>query len=250
MKKAVQIIVNNAGGIGAYDDERKYKEFFTSLEGGAWREDEILPTMYGPSSAELISHLLCLELEGLEYLVIVFSGHGGLSQDGRNTVLCLAGEGGCEDYDIKDSMLISRTNRRLVILDCCRARGERHPQLLLEGAELIKAANCGADLVGAVRQAYEDAVDATPSDTAVLYACGPLVSTTGADGEGGVFSNKLKDKDYIQRMVLPSYRGYYTVSDAYQAIKDCPDLYSPQIYPPCSAMANLPWLMNVDFFRK
>ena len=250
MKKAVQIIVNNTGGIGAYDDERKYKEFFTSLEGGAWREDEILPTMYMPSCEDVSRHLLQLEIIGVEYLVLVFSGHGGLAQDGRNTVLCLAGEGECKDYNIKDSMLISRTHRRLVILDCCRAREEKHPSLLLEGAELIKAANCGADLVGAVRQAYEDAVDATPSDTAVLYACGPLVSTTGADGEGGVFSNKLKDKDYIQRMVRPSYRGYYTVSDAYQAIKDCPDLYSPQIYPPCAAIANLPWLMNVDFFRK
>lgn len=244
MKKAVQIIVNNTGGIGAIDDERKYKAFFSNIKGGAWTTDEILPTMYKPSADYLEKQLLQLEIIGVEYLVIVFSGHGGLSNNGRNTLLCLDGEGEDPDYNILDSALISNEQRRLVILDCCRTMERQGAGLLTESEDFIKAAHRVVPSAASVRRAYESAVSATPVGTAILYACEPTVGTTGADGEGGVFSNRLKDISCITGQVDPSLPGIYTIGDAHAAIKDLPDLYNPKTYCTNPSMMRLPWIVD------
>lgn len=248
MKKAVQIIVNNTGGIGAIDDERKYKAFFSSIIGGAWTKDEILPTMYKPTADSLKKQLVQLEIIGVEYLVIVFSGHGGLSDDGRNTLLCLDGEGEKPDCNILDSALISNEQRRLVILDCCRTMERQGAGLLTESEDFIKAAHRVVPSAASVRRAYESAVLATPIGTAVLYACEPTVGTTGADGEGGVFSNRLKDISCITGQVDPSLPGIYTIGDAHAAIKDLPDLYDPQLCYTENGMRRLPWIVNPYVF--
>ena len=246
MKKAIQIIVNNTGGIGARTDEDKYKEFFQSLEGGAWLPSEILPTLYYPTRQDVLRQLVICESIGIEYLVIVFSGHGGFINNNKNTMLCLAGEGERTDCNILDRELLTDTQRRLVILDCCRSRVSSGINMLTESAEMVKAGSVSQEILEELRSQYDEAILSASLGTAILYACAPGFSTTGIDGEGGIFSNRLKDVLLIRKALAPYNSNLYTIANALEAIKDRDDLYYPQAYYDDDSLQKLPWFFNID----
>lgn len=249
MKKAVQIIVNNAGGIGAYDDETRYKEFFGRLIGGAWNPREILPTLVEPSRFRVIERLKKIKALGIDYLVLVFSGHGGMSKDEENTTLCLKGRGGNKMYEILDVELCNYIPRQLIILDCCRVRQKNSlVDFLSRPRGLIKEANSSCLTRMCVRAAYERAIEATEDGNLLVYACAPGKSTTGADREGGVFSNYLKSKFWISRSTPLHCANIFTISESLSSISNLPRLNSPTVRYSDDSLLNLPWMVMDDKF--
>lgn len=89
MKRCLIIIGNqgtpNKGNFlpGVSRDVNNYLSFFKSDNGGAWENDEIVQEVYDWTSAGLNSTIYRRRMEGLDYAVIVFAGHGYALRNGE-----------------------------------------------------------------------------------------------------------------------------------------------------------------------
>lgn len=68
---------------GVSRDVNNYLSFFKSDNGGAWENDEIISMVYNWTSAGLNSTIYRRRMEGLDYAVIVFAGHGYALRNGE-----------------------------------------------------------------------------------------------------------------------------------------------------------------------
>lgn len=68
---------------GVSRDVNNYLFFFKSDNGGAWENDEIISKVYDWTSAGLYSTIYGKRMEGLDYAVIVFAGHGYALRNGE-----------------------------------------------------------------------------------------------------------------------------------------------------------------------
>lgn len=175
MQKRILIIGNNHGLPGVKVDIEKYKSFFKSSYGGSWRDDEIIEKL-NVSKAELLAELA--RIKGtLNYLIVIFSGHGGQE---RETMLELNSKGEC----IGESDLTNLAYRQLNIYDCCRS----FPEIVTESFK----AQLRAKLFSIVntRQKFEERIMAAEHQQVSLYACsiGEYANDTN---EGGAYSKNL-----------------------------------------------------------
>lgn len=76
MKKKILIFGCTDDGVGTSKDLYNYRNFFTSSTGGAWLETSEINLLSDPSKADLLLILDKLQKENLDYLIMVFSGHG------------------------------------------------------------------------------------------------------------------------------------------------------------------------------
>lgn len=175
MKKKILIIGNNEGLPGVKVDMQNYKTFFKSQNGGEWYDDEIIEKL-NPGKEEILTLLDKLKQQQLDYLVVIFSGHGG---QGRETVLELNGS----DY-LSESRLHDLAVRQLNIFDCCRA----FSPALLEGAR--NRLELKARSYFSTREKFERRISEAIPQMARLYACkeGEVAQDTS---EGGAYSKNL-----------------------------------------------------------
>jgi hypothetical protein len=175
MQKRILIIGNNHGLPGVKVDIEKYKSFFKSSYGGLWRDNEITEKL-NVSKTELLAELT--RIKGtLNYLIVIFSGHGGQE---RETMLELNSSGEC----IGESELKNLAYRQLNIYDCCRS----YPEIVTESLK----AQLRTNLFSAVdtRQKFEERIMAADHQQVSLYACsiGEYANDTN---EGGAYSKNL-----------------------------------------------------------
>jgi hypothetical protein len=181
MKKKVLLIGNNNGLPGVNVDIRNYGDFFKSLNGGAWFDGEI-NTMTQPSLSVLRSKIALLKLEQLDYLIVVFSGHGG--QTRRGTVVELNANG----ETILEQELQNIAKRQLNIFDCCRAFPQPIDEFRKGGT--FSALSASADDMAYIRAKYEKRIMQAVPQQCLLYACG-IGETAFDTSEGGVYSKNL-----------------------------------------------------------
>lgn len=124
-------MILNDGGRGNYlpgveTDARNYLEFFHLPEGGLWRDDEIHTFRNNCTSMILNSYILQQRHERLQYVVIVFCGHGYAD---RNMTFFELSPG--HDASLQQMREMVRETRCLMIADSCRvtvlAEGGRIP---------------------------------------------------------------------------------------------------------------------------
>jgi hypothetical protein len=175
MKKKILIIGNNEGLPGVKVDMQNYKTFFISQNGGEWRDDEIFEEL-NPTRDHILTLLDKLKQQQLDYLIVVFSGHGG---QGRETVLELNGS----EY-LSESRLHDLAVKQLNIFDCCRA----FSPALLEGVR--NKIEKKAMSYFSTRERYEKRISQAIPQMARLYACkeGEVAQDTS---EGGAYSKNL-----------------------------------------------------------
>lgn len=80
-RRQLVIIANNGSSTGNFlpgvqEDVENYLDFFRSNEGGAWDDSEIVPKHCGWTESDLIGHLSNCKTLGIDYCLIVFTGHG------------------------------------------------------------------------------------------------------------------------------------------------------------------------------
>ena len=197
MNKGILIIGNPGEGKnyceGVEKDLKSYSNYFQSVRGGAWENDEIR-ILFQPSIKEMNREVE--KLDSMEYSMVVFSGHG-YSNLKNETVLELSTRG--DEY--KDSQLIK--NNRTVIIDCCRklwvpeSAGRRIFALDMSESTAINIREIA-------RMKYEDSIRNSNGMPVVMYSCS-LNEYAQDDSElGGDYSYQLlraaqtwrKDSDY------------------------------------------------------
>lgn len=87
MKRCLIIIGNEGSGAsylpGVRRDVNSYLSYFKSDYGGAWEDDEIVDKNYNWTCLALSSELWNRRLDGLDYALIVFAGHGYAERNGE-----------------------------------------------------------------------------------------------------------------------------------------------------------------------
>lgn len=175
MKRRILLFGNTSGLPGVSVDIDHYVSFFTSDYGGAWNQDEIIVRI-NPELTSLRSELLALSRSNLDYLIVVYSGHGGWE---RNTIL----EINEDEETISEIEINNIARKQLTILDCCRSSVELEKSALLE----FSTRSMPRDVI---RRKYEDKIKEAIAQNIRLYAC--KIGETATDTpEGGVYSVNL-----------------------------------------------------------
>jgi hypothetical protein len=176
MEKRILIIGNTEGLPGVKVDVENYKTFFKSSYGGDWSDNEIIEKINKPKS-ELITSLSDLKSKSLNYLIVIFSGHGGQK---RETVLELNSKG----ESINESDLKNIALRQLNIFDCCRA----YPESLTKG--FLNEMKARSFSITNTRDRYEKRIMEASHQQINLYACtvGEFAHDTS---KGGAYSKNL-----------------------------------------------------------
>ncbi len=176
MKKRILLIGNNNGLTGVNIDMKNYYQFFRSPIGGSWEDYEIDKKL-NPRKIELQSEIEILKKLDLDYLIVVFSGHGGQI---RETVLEL----NSSSETINDSEIQNIAKRQLNIYDSCRS----YPEDLSESATfsaLLKSMDYQN-----TRVRYEARIMQAIHQQASLYSCS-IGEGSWDSSEGGIYSVQL-----------------------------------------------------------
>jgi hypothetical protein len=176
MKKRILIIGNNHGLTGVNIDIKNYFQFFRSPIGGSWEDYEITQKL-NPRKNELQIELGLLRKLDLDYLIIVFSGHGGQK---RETVLELNSGG----ETINDSELQSLAKRQLNIYDSCRSLPEDISDSIRFSA-ILKSIDYQNS-----RLRYEARIMQAIHQQASLYSCS-IGEGSWDSSDGGIYSVQL-----------------------------------------------------------
>lgn len=118
------IIITNNGGEGNYlggvaVDRQNYLDFFQLPEGGLWEAGEIQSYDNFCTLGLLRSYLISCSLHSrgqLDYVVLVFCGHGYTNQYGNQIFELSPGN----EASLQDIINIMQHTRCLMIADCCR----------------------------------------------------------------------------------------------------------------------------------
>ena len=203
MKKRILLIGNNNGLDGVNVDFRNYSEFFQSKIGGEWYSSEIIPMM-NPSRLAVLNKINELKRMSLDYIIVVFSGHGGQE---RETVLELNKNGEL----ISESELKNISKRQLNIYDCCRS----FPQLENFVGRSLKMFDSGGRIENSTRLAYEKKIQDAITQQACLYACS-IGETAEDTSQGGVYSVNLLE---VALSIKGTSEKYFYVGDTHQGAK-------------------------------
>ena len=234
MKRKMLIIANpgelNAENYceGVNQDVTRYHRFFTSIQGGAWKSDEI-KTLIRPEPWKVT--LALSELKSADYSMVIFCGHGYSRKNGTTMVELY------KDCDYDSDNFKQGAARHTVILDCCRAVYEPVTESVLNHYELRASSDHSAALQHA-RAVFDDAVQQCPRGLAVLYACS--IGETAEDNEetGGVYSHALRSAALQLSETLPASKTASVVrvhNDATQAVRrETGDHQKPTITKPRS----------------
>jgi hypothetical protein len=203
MKKRVLLIGNNNGLEGVNVDFQNYSHFFQSKIGGEWYQSEIIPMM-NPSRLALILKINELKAMVLDYLIVIFSGHGGQE---RETVLELNNRG----ETISESELKYISSRQLNIYDCCRS----YPSIAEASQRSLKMFNLGGAIERSTRAMYEKRIQNSIQQQICLYACS-IGETAEDTSKGGVYSSNLLE---VAISIKGTTESYYLVGQTHIAAK-------------------------------
>jgi hypothetical protein len=182
MKKRALLIANTYGLNGTKKDVVNLKNFLQSNNGGAWEDYEILKPLHNPSKEYLLKFVNWLKSENCDYVIVLFSGHGGQKRE----LLIEINENG---EKIKESDLKGIAKRQLTIFDCCRSVPEHYR----EDSILSKAQeNFSFDVRQLIRQKYDERIIQAQLQQATLYSCSIGQSSYDTNNGAVYLSNFIK----------------------------------------------------------
>ena len=181
MKRRALLIGNSRGLAGVKQDIANFQAFLMGRYGGAWRRGEI-ETMMNPALADLKSKLNTVKAEQNDFVIVMFSGHGGYE---RTTVLEINGQ----NEIIDDTELMGLAPRQISVFDCCRAlcSYQEEREMLMERKLFSET-----DSVDTIRQRYDSRIMQAIPQQDRLYACKiGQCAYDHQDGSGAYYLNNL-----------------------------------------------------------
>ena len=181
MKRRALLIGNSRGLAGVKRDIANFQAFLMGRYGGAWRRGEI-ETMMNPTLADLKSKLSVIKAERNDFVIVMFSGHGGYE---RTTVLEINGQ----NEIIDDTELLGLAPRQISIFDCCRAVcGYQEEREMLVERKLFSV----TDSIDTIRHRYDSRIMQAIPQQGRLYACKiGQCAHDHEDGSGAYYLNNL-----------------------------------------------------------
>ncbi len=158
MKRKAILIGNNRSIIGVNKDLQDFRDFLLSYSGGAWNNDEII-ILLNQSSSEVKSQISSIKTEGNDYVIVYFTGHGGLKGD---TIIEI--NPSCEQ--LLESELFGISPKQINILDCCR--------VVIAGTTKIDGGTSGStfeDERNSVRAEFESLILSAAPQFVKIYSC-------------------------------------------------------------------------------
>lgn len=180
MKKRILIISNDKGLSGVKIDIENYKIFFQGSYGGKWNNDEIIEK-HNTSKTDLILELENLKNMSLDYLIVIFSGHGGYDRYKRGTLLELNSNEYILENDLKNLAV-----RQLNIYDCCRICPRIEIRNLVNSLIIKNTSLIDIN----IRERYEKRIMQSIPQQIYLYAC-EIDEYAYDTSEGGNYSKHL-----------------------------------------------------------
>ncbi|WP_157375472.1 caspase family protein [Burkholderia ubonensis] len=159
MKRKALLIGNTGDLPGVALDLKRMDAFLKSTNGGSWYTNEIV-ALQNPTRRALDEQITKLRLEGLDYCIVLYSGHGGHC---RETLLEINPQG----EKITESLLDRLASRQLSIFDCCRVELER----VFKASAMDSALESYQFNLGAARRLYEERIMQAIPQHVRLYAC-------------------------------------------------------------------------------
>ncbi len=177
MKRKALLIGNTSGLSGVQVDLDRFTAFLKSKPGGGWYDSEI-DVHRNERKTSLLQKIDTLKRQSFDYLVVMFSGHGGQL---RETVLEINGQGEA----IEESVLRQIAARQLNVYDCCRAR------LVISTESRMDSVSASfAEPVNQSRQRYEERIMRAIPQQALLYSCS-IGQVSYDRPDGGIYLTNL-----------------------------------------------------------
>lgn len=159
---------------------QNYREFFKSMPGGRWYDNEIT-TLESPTESGLRQALN--SLKSVDYSIVVFAGHGGYVTSKKTTMLQLRANVAVDEY-----MLKFGAPRHTVIIDACRMPIKETLREEFRKSVIAMDSIAHPELS---RLAFDNHVRKCAPDLAVMYACSINQGAGDSAQQGGTYSSIL-----------------------------------------------------------
>ncbi|WP_343654149.1 caspase family protein [Paraburkholderia caribensis] len=165
---------------GVRVDMKNYREFFKSMSGGLWYDNEIT-TLESPTQSGLQQALD--SLKKADYSIVVFAGHGGYVASKKTTMLQLRANVTVDEYTLKFGAPL-----RTVIIDACRMPVKETLREEFRKSVIAMDSIAHPELS---RFAFDNHVRKCAPGLAVMYACSVGQGAGDSAQQGGTYSSIL-----------------------------------------------------------
>lgn len=242
MKRKVLLIGNTRGLSDTPLDLLHVAKFLMSYQGGAWNADEMV-CLLNNSAADILKEVEKVKDEANDYVIVYFTGHGGLQGD---TII----EVNPANELLSEKSLLGLSERQLNVMDCCR--DVQTTPLPIYGSSRGMGA-IEKDLRDKVRLDYERLVMGSAPQLVRMYSCsvGESSYETGRNGSFytcnliGCTKDLLKTNDVVRVYQCHAETAIKTAADVLRerGMNQHPDIIPTK----CLAQAELPIAFNSAF---
>lgn len=242
MKKKILIIGNTDGLECVSVNLHSYQAFFTSPMGGNWCRDEI-DILQNPPQCGLLRRIAAIETADYDYVITIFLGHGGETDDGIVLIINEWKETIMMDH------LMNLSQKQLLIVECCREFMRIPVDVAFTKA---RTNNRSSRFRDPIRQAYENRIQASSPQETILFACDQGEIAQGAP-DGGQYSSHLlrATKLTLENSNTPFVsvnRAHHKAVSLMQAnplTRQHPQIQQSR----CPINRRLPWAVNPDLLE-
>ena len=220
---------------GVEKDVKSIKNFLLSPYGGYWYEEEIVISL-NEEKEVIIEKISSLKEKKLDYIFVVFSGHGNFDIQKNERRLWIN-----EDEFLYESDILGISPKQLTIIDSC-AGIEEEKEFIFPVFEHLKIASTQLNY----REIFEKYLITCPNQEIILYSSkkGEYSADTS---KGGLFIQALLE--------TAESNGEYKILTALKAfelakpivIKDSKNKQHPDYFVYPKSGKKLPFSLKVDF---
>ncbi len=202
--KRIALIITNPGDEGTENycqgvnvDNSEYKKFLMSKYGGAWistnpnDENNEIIELYKPTLSQLKLELTAIKLACIEYLLVIFCGHGYYNQQYQYSMLELQ-----TGIDVPETIFHGKAPKTCIILDSCRVFDNSGIIEVLRKIAKKEASHESKIIKLLYKNIFNRYIKKSAKGILTLYSCS--VSQTAHENEmqGGDFSYELRKEGY------------------------------------------------------
>lgn len=175
---------------GVSKDIDRYKAFFRSDFGGAWEDNEIDSQNYGWTAEGLHQTLYLRRLDGLDYALIVFAGHGYAERGGEIYFELSPGS----EVSLSTIKTWLPNQKMLMIADSCQGYlDEEFSKALTESIRTFSAGGKIRDSRNNMRIRYNLAIESMHGREKAFASAVSLGECANDTSKGGLYSRTLMD---------------------------------------------------------
>ncbi|MFI5297728.1 MAG: caspase family protein [Polyangiales bacterium] len=198
---------------GVAVDHRAWREFLTSPHGGAWEHDEVFDLPGVDAATDLFElGVLCI---GVEFAVVVFSGHG--AHDAVRGDYVTFGN----RMDVELARLRVAVPRLMLIVDACRVFEPMDVSSPPRTAgKIAEAAGIPPAYRESCRAAYDRSALGQPAGVMLMQSCSPGEKSSDHDQLGGLFTYFLLEYAKSWAIAVDPRASTRTVRGAAASFRD------------------------------